>query len=98
MALVFTRFGAAVAKGLESEQLDDGEGETWEQNKIERMDRCFGTLEKGERPELALRMLKRYTNETFTEAGPWRAWLDKHRARLFFTDVGGYKFLVKPGT
>jgi len=66
--------------------------------KIELLERCVSMLEKGERPELALRVLKRYTNETFGEAGPWRTWLDKNRERLFFTDVGGYKFLVKPGT
>ena len=28
---------------------------------------------------------------------PWRAWLDRNRGRLFFTDVGGYKFIPRPG-
>jgi hypothetical protein len=65
--------------------------------KVELLDRCVALLEKGEQPELALRVLKRYTAETFTEARAWRAWLDKNRDRLFFTDVGGYKFLVGPG-
>ncbi len=64
--------------------------------KVELLERCVGLLEKGEQPELALRVLKRYTTETFAEAGAWRAWLDKNRGRLFFTDVGGYKFLVGP--
>ena len=65
--------------------------------KIELLDRCVAMLEKGDQPDLALRLLKRYTTETFTEAGQWRAWLDKNRGRLFFTDVGGFKFLVRPG-
>lgn len=64
--------------------------------KVELLDRCVAMLEKGEQKELALRVLQRYTNEKFTEAGQWRAWLDKNGERLFFTDVGGYKFLARP--
>jgi hypothetical protein len=64
--------------------------------KGELLERCVALLEKGEQPERALRVLKRYTTETFSEAKPWRAWLDKNRSRLFFTDVGGYKFMVGP--
>jgi hypothetical protein len=64
--------------------------------KVELLERCVALLEKGEQPELALRVLRRYTTETFAEAGPWRAWLDRNRGRLFFTDVGGYKFVVGP--
>jgi hypothetical protein len=65
--------------------------------KVELLDRCVSLLEKGEQPELALRVLRRYTAEAFAEAGQWRAWLDKNRGRLFFTDVGGYKFMPRPG-
>jgi hypothetical protein len=64
--------------------------------KVELLERCVALLEKGEQPELALRVLKRYTTETFPEAGLWRAWLDKNRGRLFFTDLGGFKFMVGP--
>jgi hypothetical protein len=64
--------------------------------KVELLDRCVSMLEKHENPELALRVLGRYTNETYTNAKDWRNWLDTNRARLFFTDVGGFKFLVAP--
>jgi hypothetical protein len=64
--------------------------------KIELLDRCVSLLEKGGKTELGLRILKRYTNESFDDAKAWRAWLEKSRDRLFFTDVGGYKFLVAP--
>ena len=47
---------------------------------------------------LAQRILERYTTEKYKDARQWRAWLDKHRSRLFFSDVGGYKFMIDPGT
>src|SRR5262245_36050396 len=65
--------------------------------KVELLDRCVAMLEAGEQPDLALRVLKRYTGENITEAAPWRAWLDKNRGRLYFSDVGGYQFRVGPG-
>ena len=40
--------------------------------------------------------MKRYTTETFAHAKQWRSWLSENRSRLFFTDVGGFKFLVAP--
>jgi hypothetical protein len=64
--------------------------------KVELLDRCVALLEKGEQRELALRLLQRYTTENFAEAKQWRAWLEKSRARLFFTDTGGYKFMTAP--
>jgi hypothetical protein len=60
------------------------------------LDRCVGLMERGEGADLALRVLRRYTRERFTRASAWRNWLDKNRARLCFTDSGGYKFLVVP--
>jgi hypothetical protein len=65
--------------------------------KVELLERCVAMLEKQDQPDLALRVLKRYTTETFADAGGWRAWLDKARGRLFFTDTGGYKFVARPG-
>jgi hypothetical protein len=64
--------------------------------RVEFLDRCVTRLEKKDQPERALRLLKRYTNENFETAGKWHAWLDQNRSRLFFSDVGGYKFFVAP--
>jgi hypothetical protein len=64
--------------------------------KMELLDRCIAMIEQGDRADLALRVLKRYTTESFTGAQDWRAWLDANRARLFFTDVGGFKWMVAP--
>jgi hypothetical protein len=60
------------------------------------LDMCVGMLERGRSPELAMRLLLRYTTERFTGPKEWRKWVDEGRARRFFSDVGGYKFLVAP--
>ena len=75
---------------------EDVKGLGLSNRRVELLDRCVGLLEKGEQQELALRVLKRYTDEKFAEPKEWRAWLDRNRERLFFTDTGGYKFLVAP--
>lgn len=75
---------------------EDVKGLGLSNRKIELLDRCVAMLGKGERPALALRILKRYTKERFDDAESWRIWLEKHRSRLFFTDVGGFKFLIVP--
>jgi hypothetical protein len=64
--------------------------------KVELLQRCVNLLEKGEKVELAQRILNRYTNERFSDAKGWKDWLEKNRERLFFSDVGGYKFLIAP--
>jgi hypothetical protein len=64
--------------------------------KIELLERCISLLEKGEKMELARRILQRYTNELFVDTKEWRDWLEKNRQRLFFSDFGGYKFYVAP--
>ncbi len=64
--------------------------------KVELLDRCISMLEHGEQPDRALRVLKRYTSEDFADAKVWRSWLLAHRDRMFFTDVGGFKFMIAP--
>lgn len=64
--------------------------------KIESLERWIGMLADNDQRERALRLLKRYTTESFDHAAEWRAWLDENRDRLFFTDVGGFKFMVNP--
>ncbi len=66
--------------------------------RVELLDRCVSKLEKNDHPDLAFRLLKRYTNENFETAPQWRTWLDQNRGRLFFSDVGGYKFFVGPAS
>ena len=55
---------------------------------------CIKMLKANKDPELALRVLRRYTAESFTTADQWDAWYSSNKSRLFFTETGGYKFLV----
>jgi hypothetical protein len=64
--------------------------------KVELLDQCISMLERKDRPELAVRILQRYTTKNFVDPGRWRSWLEANRRRLYFTDIGGYKFLVAP--
>jgi hypothetical protein len=73
---------------------EDVKGLGLSNRKVELLDRCITMLEKGEKSDLALRILQRYTRESFPDAKQWRAWLEKNREKLFFTDTGGYKFLI----
>jgi hypothetical protein len=41
-------------------------------------------------------LLERYTVETFESPEQWQEWLNGCRERIYFSDVGGYKFRVIP--
>ena len=41
-------------------------------------------------------LLKRYTLEAFETPEQWQAWFDTNKDRIYFSDVGGYKFRVVP--
>jgi hypothetical protein len=77
---------------------EDVKGLGLSNRKVELLEKCVAMLEAGDRPEPAARILRRYTNEDFRDAKEWRSWLETNRTRLFFTDVGGFKFLVAPET
>lgn len=51
-------------------------------------------LEQHTDTALAQRILERYTAERFTTAAAWRNWLSVNRDRLFYTEAGGFKFMV----
>lgn len=62
-------------------------------NDVAILDRAITLLERGENAELAQRILTRYTVQDFTSATQWRNWYRNTSDRLFFTEVGGYKFI-----
>ncbi len=43
---------------------------------------------------LGMTLLTRYTNESFETQKDWANWLSAKRSKLFFTEAGGYKWLV----
>lgn len=55
-------------------------------------------LEKDAQDELALRLVERYLAPAGapSDPGALAKWLDEKRERLFFSDVGGYRWFVSP--
>jgi len=63
-------------------------------NDIQLLEKCITMLETNEQPEVAKKLLGKYTNETFSSAKEWRKWFKKNKEKLFFTETGGYKWMV----
>lgn len=61
---------------------------------VKMLDTCVAMLKKGNRADLALRVLKKYTWENFNTAKEWENWLSKNKKKLFFSETNGYKFMV----
>lgn len=62
--------------------------------KLAILEKCVSLLEAHKDTELALRVLQRYTTEKFITASEWRNWLNKNKNNLFYTESGGFKFMV----
>jgi len=63
-------------------------------NNKQLLNKAIGMLERGEDTDVANRILTRYTLCRFTSPQEWRAWYDKYQDKLFFTESGGWLFLV----
>lgn len=61
-------------------------------NDIRLLDKAIELMEQG-KPEGKI-LLERYTLKRFATPAEWRAWVDKNRDRMFFTESGGWKWLV----
>jgi hypothetical protein len=60
---------------------------------VNMLDSCIAMLGR-DQPDLALRVLKRYTGENFPTAQQWNEWLSRNRDKLYFSETDGYKFKV----
>lgn len=63
-------------------------------NNIALLDKAISMLESGKEVEKAQRILDRYTLCTFTKPAQWRKWFNENKSRIFFTEAGGWLFLV----
>ena len=61
---------------------------------IKMLDKCIAMLKKNDRPDLALRVLKKYTAENFETVKEWNEWLTKNRKKLYFSETNGYRFMI----
>ena len=60
------------------------------------LERLIALLEDEKMAATARKLLARYTTESFETRGQWADWLARSRSRLYFSDVGGYKFRIAP--
>lgn len=63
-------------------------------NNIQLLEKCISMLEAGEQIELAQKLLTQYTTQAYTTSKEWRKWFKKNKENLFFTERGGYKWMV----
>ncbi|WP_421918818.1 protein-disulfide reductase DsbD domain-containing protein [Marinifilum sp.] len=63
-------------------------------NDIKILDAAISLLEQGKDIEKANRLLWRYTIEDFSTAKEWRTWYNKYNSQMFFTQSGGYVWLI----
>ena len=63
---------------------------------LDVLERLIGLLQDETHADTARRLLTRYTNQSFQSADDWKRWFESNRDRIFFSDVGGYEFLVIP--
>jgi hypothetical protein len=64
--------------------------------KVNTLERLIARLDDEAQAATARSLLARYTDGSFETAQQWRQWLDENKKRIYFTDVGGYKFQVVP--
>lgn len=61
---------------------------------IRLIDEAIKMLETGKNTAKGRRILMRYTLVDFPTAKAWRDWFEKNKSKLFFTEAGGWVFLV----
>lgn len=61
---------------------------------IRLLERAIRCLEKGEEVERAQRILDRYTLCTFETPAEWSEWFKQYRKKIFFTESGGWFYMV----
>jgi hypothetical protein len=64
--------------------------------KIESLQRLIELLDDAEHAATAKKLLSRYTDQSFDTPPQWRQWFKESKNRIYFTEFGGYKFLVVP--
>lgn len=63
-------------------------------NDLKLLEKAITLLERGEDVEKATRILHRYTLCRFATPAQWREWLNTYRDKMFFTESGGWIWLV----
>jgi hypothetical protein len=65
-------------------------------NDVRFLDKCIELLGNPSESAKALRLLQRYTGQSFVDADGWREWLTQTRSKLYFSDSYDYRFFTGP--
>lgn len=63
-------------------------------NDLRLIDAAIKMLESGKEAAKGRRILARYTLMDFPTAAGWRAWFEKNKKKMFFSEAGGWVFLI----
>jgi len=63
-------------------------------NDIKLLETCIAMLDDAEQATLGQKLLERYTVEKFTTSKQWRKWFMKNKDKMYFTDRGGFKWMI----
>ncbi len=63
---------------------------------LESLELLIDLLQDEIEADTARLLLKRYTNQSFQNTEEWKQWFENNRDRIYFSDMGGYKFFVVP--
>jgi hypothetical protein len=63
---------------------------------VAALEQMIGLLKDSKTAGKGRLLLSRYTLEQFDMPDQWQAWFDTNKSRIYFSDVGGYKFRVVP--
>ncbi len=64
--------------------------------KLSTLEQLISMLEDPQRKDTARLLLGRYTQQSFGSPEQWQNWYQTNKDRMYFSDVGGYKFFVVP--
>jgi hypothetical protein len=61
---------------------------------LKLFEKCIPMLKDTDQKEKALSILYRYTKEKFLTEKEWKKWYKENKKKLFFTEAGGFKWIV----
>jgi hypothetical protein len=64
--------------------------------KVANLGRVIELLDDAPHAATARKLLSRYTDQSFETPAQWQQWFEENKDRIYFTDLGGYRFRVVP--
>ena len=61
---------------------------------LKLLETCIDMLKKNKEPQLALKVLKKYTGQDFATATEWNKWVSDNKRKLYFSETDGFRFKI----